>query len=80
LAEGFRDLGENAGRVPSSNYSLVFPLTAAENAEKFGVFEICGAQFFLSAWPPCFTQLQLAPLITSRSGLRFQPAFGTSVF
>jgi hypothetical protein len=43
LAEGLRDLGENAGRVPSSNYSLAFPLTAVENAEKFCAVEICGA-------------------------------------
>lgn len=72
-------MGENKDRVPSANYSLAFPLTPVENAEKFGV-EMCGAQFCLSAWPPCFGQLRLALLITNRSRLRFQPAVGTSAF
>jgi len=80
LAEGLRDLGESKGRVPSANYSLAFPLTAVENAEKFGVVEMCGAQFFLSAWPPCFGQLRLALLITNGFRQRFQPDVGTSAF
>lgn len=80
MAEGLRDLGENKGRVPSANYSLAFPLTAVENAEKFGVVEMYGAQFFLSAWPPCCGQLRLALLITIYSRLRFQTAVGTSAF
>ena len=71
---------EIAGRVPCYNYSLAFALTAVENAEKFDVVEICGAQFFLSAWPPCFRKLRLAQLITSRSWLRFQPAVGIIAF
>jgi len=73
-------LGENKGRVPSANYSLAFPLTAVENAEKFGVVERRGAQFFLSAWPPYCAQLRLALLITSCSRQRFQPNVGTSAF
>ena len=73
-------MGENKGRVPYANYSLAFPLIAVENAEKFGVVEMCVAYFFLSAWPPCFGQLRLALLSISRSRLRLQPAVGTSAF
>jgi hypothetical protein len=47
---------------------------------KNSVSQCVGAQFFLSAWPPCFGQLKLALLITNRSRLRFQPAVGTSGF
>lgn len=73
-------MGENKDRVPSANYSLAFPLTAVENAGKFGVVEMCRAQFFLSAWPPYCGQLRLALLITICSRLRFQPAVGTYAF